>query len=81
MRIQAVPGAGVINPAVMFIGEGPGAEEDKTGIPFVGRAGQYLDKWGKRYRTEQRGQLFHRQYNQMQTARKQGPLPRRDSRL
>ena len=44
-RNKPVPGAGVINPAVMFIGEGPGGEEDKTGIPFVGRAGQYLDKW------------------------------------
>lgn len=40
-----VPGAGVLRPAVMFIGEGPGAEEDKTGIPFIGKAGQYLDKW------------------------------------
>jgi DNA polymerase len=44
-RINPVPGEGVINPAVMFIGEGPGAEEDKTGIPFVGKAGQYLEKW------------------------------------
>lgn len=44
-RNKPVPGAGALNPAVMFIGEGPGGEEDKTGIPFVGRAGQYLDKW------------------------------------
>ena len=44
-RSNAVPGAGVVRPAVMFIGEGPGAEEDRTGIPFVGKAGQYLDKW------------------------------------
>ena len=44
-RNHPVPGAGVLNPAVMFIGEGPGGEEDKTGTPFVGRAGQYLDKW------------------------------------
>ena len=28
----------------MFIGEAPGAEEDNTGIPFVGAAGQHLDK-------------------------------------
>ena len=28
----------------MFIGEGPGAEEDKRGIPFVGAAGQLLDQ-------------------------------------
>ena len=31
----------------MFVGEGPGAEEDRTGRPFVGAAGQYLDKWLK----------------------------------
>ena len=29
---------------VMFIGEGPGADEDMTGIPFVGRAGKLMDK-------------------------------------
>lgn len=29
---------------LMFIGEGPGAEEDKQGLPFVGAAGQLLDK-------------------------------------
>ena len=44
-RRNPVPGAGALHPVVMFIGEGPGAEEDKTGVPFVGRAGQYLDKW------------------------------------
>ena len=30
---------------MLFIGEGPGEEEDKTGRPFVGAAGKYLDKW------------------------------------
>ena len=29
----------------MFVGEAPGDNEDKTGIPFVGRAGQLLDKY------------------------------------
>ena len=29
---------------IMLIGEGPGANEDKEGLPFVGRAGQLLDK-------------------------------------
>ena len=29
---------------LMFVGEGPGAEEDKQGLPFVGRSGQLLDK-------------------------------------
>lgn len=33
------------HPDVMVIGEGPGETEDNTGRPFVGAAGQYLDKW------------------------------------
>lgn len=32
-------------PIVMVIGEGPGETEDNTGRPFVGKAGQFLDKW------------------------------------
>ena len=43
-RINAVPGEGAVRPLVMIIGEGPGAEEDQSGRPFVGRAGQLLDK-------------------------------------
>ena len=43
-RINTVPGEGVANPLVMVIGEGPGEDEDKTGRPFVGRAGQLLDR-------------------------------------
>lgn len=44
-RTQAVPGVGVLDPELMIVGEGPGGEEDRQGEPFVGRAGQYLDKW------------------------------------
>ncbi|MBN1698672.1 MAG: uracil-DNA glycosylase [Spirochaetales bacterium] len=44
-RKTAVPGDGVIDPLLMIVGEGPGEEEDRTGRPFVGRAGKYLDKW------------------------------------
>ena len=43
-RIQAVPGAGSARAQVMFIGEGPGFEEDHRGEPFVGKSGQLLDK-------------------------------------
>jgi DNA polymerase len=43
-RIQAVPGIGPENPVVLVIGEGPGADEDEKGEPFVGKAGQLLDK-------------------------------------
>ena len=44
-RTNAVPGMGVLDPLVMVIGEGPGGDEDRQGLPFVGKAGQYLDKW------------------------------------
>jgi len=37
-------GDGNINAKIMIIGEGPGAQEDSEGIPFVGRAGKLLDK-------------------------------------
>lgn len=43
-RKNAVPGEGVKNPLVLVIGEGPGADEDSSGLPFVGAAGQLLDK-------------------------------------
>jgi len=42
-RTLAVPGEGKPNAAVMIIGEGPGSSEDRTGRPFVGNAGRYLD--------------------------------------
>jgi len=37
-------GDGNINSKIMILGEGPGAQEDAEGIPFVGRAGKLLDK-------------------------------------
>lgn len=42
-RKQPVFGTGCINADLMFIGEGPGAEEDRLGVPFVGRSGKLLD--------------------------------------
>ncbi|MFA7118109.1 MAG: uracil-DNA glycosylase [Sphaerochaetaceae bacterium] len=44
-RHNTVFGEGVMHPLLMVVGEGPGADEDATGRPFVGRGGQYLDKW------------------------------------
>lgn len=43
-RYHAVPGEGGHDASIMLVGEGPGADEDRTGRPFVGRAGQLLDK-------------------------------------
>lgn len=43
-RTQTVFGVGNPSAKIMFIGEAPGADEDKQGEPFVGRAGKLLDK-------------------------------------
>ena len=43
-RTQVVFGMGDPGADLLFIGEGPGAEEDKQGLPFVGRSGKLLDK-------------------------------------
>lgn len=43
-RNNVVPGMGVEHPDVLVIGEGPGADEDMQGLPFVGKAGILLDR-------------------------------------
>lgn len=43
-RTNTVFGEGSVMPRVAFFGEGPGADEDRTGRPFVGKAGQLLTK-------------------------------------
>ena len=43
-RTKAVPGEGPKNADLMFIGEGPGFNEDQQSRPFVGAAGQYLEE-------------------------------------
>ncbi|MHB9129833.1 MAG: uracil-DNA glycosylase [Armatimonadota bacterium] len=42
-RTNAVPGEGNPQATIMFVGEAPGATEDKTGRPFVGTSGKFLD--------------------------------------
>ena len=43
-RTKAVPGEGPASAEILLVGEGPGREEDRTGRPFVGRAGSVLDR-------------------------------------
>lgn len=43
-RTQVVFGVGSVDAELMFVGEAPGADEDRQGEPFVGRAGQLLTK-------------------------------------
>ena len=42
-RKNIVFGIGDVNSKIMFIGEGPGADEDREGIPFVGKAGKLMN--------------------------------------
>lgn len=42
-RLNPVPGEGNLNSKLMLVGEGPGANEDKQGRPFVGEAGRILE--------------------------------------
>lgn len=41
---QVVPGEGSADAKIVFIGEGPGKDEDKQGLPFVGAAGKFLNE-------------------------------------
>lgn len=43
-RTHAVIGRGNLKAPIMLVGEGPGQTEDETGLPFVGKSGQLLDK-------------------------------------
>ena len=43
-RSHTVPGSGPAPCDLMFIGEGPGQQEDELGLPFVGRSGQFLNE-------------------------------------
>lgn len=43
-RTQAVPGAGDPRARLLLVGEAPGATEDRTGLPFQGAAGRFLDR-------------------------------------
>ncbi len=43
-RTHTVPGEGSASAEIMFVGEGPGRDEDLSGRPFVGRAGKFLDE-------------------------------------
>ena len=62
-RRNTVPGSGSKSPTVLVVGEAPGAEEDRSGLPFVGAAGRYLDKWLAALRLEPDGAPLSRRTN------------------
>lgn len=55
---QMVPGRGSFNPAVIFVGEAPGSQEDREGRPFVGLSGKLLDKFLLRAGIENRDDIW-----------------------
>ena len=71
-RTKVVFGAGNADADLMFIGEAPGAEEDRQGLPFVGRAGGLLERAARRDRPRSRLRL-HRQHAHVPPARQPRP--------
>lgn len=57
-RQQAVPGEGVLSPAIMVIGEAPGVFEDREGRPFVDRPGLMLDNMLSAIQSSRAHQVF-----------------------
>ena len=57
-RTQVVFGVGDPHAELMFVGEGPGADEDAAGLPFVGRSGKLLDRLIAEETGLSRGQVY-----------------------
>jgi uracil-DNA glycosylase family 4 len=74
-RSHAVPGEGAPHPLVLVVGEGPGAEEDAAGRPFVGKAGQYLDKWLKAIELDRGANCFIANVVKCRPPGNRDPLP------
>ena len=71
---QAVPGDGPTNAAIMLVGQNPGAEEDKMGKPFIGRAGKFLNKTLKENNID-REKLFVTNIIKHASPKNRAPLP------
>ncbi|MBN1834656.1 MAG: uracil-DNA glycosylase [Spirochaetales bacterium] len=74
-RNHAVPGEGSPRPRVLLIGEAPGYEEDRGGRPFVGPAGQYLDKWLKAIELDRYGDCYITNIVKCRPPGNRDPLP------
>ena len=74
-RTQVVFGVGDPRAGLMFVGEGPGRDEDLAGEPFVGRSGQLLDRLMAEEIGLDRSRLLHRQRRQVPPARQPRPRP------
>ena len=73
-RIQAVFGEGRPDAKLMFIGEAPGAQEDESGRPFIGRSGQFLTRAMEAHGLE-RSQVFISNVVKCRPPENRDPLP------
>ncbi len=77
-RTNVVPGEGNLYARIMFVGEGPGEEEDKQGRPFVGRAGELLTKMIKAMGLE-RKDVYIANVVKCRPPNNRNPLPEEES--
>lgn len=69
-RTNVVFGVGPEDAEVLFIGEGPGENEDLTGQPFVGRGGKLLDQYLYDVDLDRNKKYLHSKYRKMPSAEK-----------
>ena len=74
-RTTIVFGDGNPDADILFVGEGPGAEEDKRGLPFVGRAGELLTRMIERGMGIQRSQVYICNIVKCRPPQNREPLP------
>jgi len=79
-RTRVVFGEGNPDAKLMIVGEGPGEEENKTGRPFVGKAGQLLNRILEAAGIQREGGLHH-QHRQVPPPAKPRPPARRGQDL
>lgn len=74
-RTNVVFGQGVEDAEVLFVGEGPGQNEDEQGLPFVGRSGQLLDQYLKAIHLDREKNVFITNIVKCRPPENRDPLP------
>lgn len=74
-RKHVVFGQGVPNAEVLFVGEGPGANEDEQGLPFVGRSGKLLDSYLEAIDLDRNRNIFIANIVKCRPPENRDPLP------
>ena len=74
-RLNVVFGAGVRSAKVLFIGEGPGQNEDEQGLPFVGRSGALLDSYLRSVGLDREKNIFIANTVKCRPPHNRDPLP------